>query len=160
MSPALVAEAKGFLGRRYDVTIEGREPLTVTVGGFSRQVAFEADGEGWILRTGSWRGRLTLERQRDGYALARAHPRSWFSFSYEVELADRRLALVSRGFWGRRLELIHGDRVIGRVRIAGFAGRRIEAVLPRDLPLSVQMFIVLAVILIQRRRAASAAAAG
>ena len=132
--------------------------MTVRRGTFGRRLVFEHEGENWAVRSSGWRGRLTLERERDGYSPARAEPRGWFSFRYELHIADRRLELVARGFLGRRWELRHGDRTVGHARGRGLFGRALEADLPENLPVAVRIFVVLTIIMIQRRRAAAAAA--
>ena len=160
MSPVITAHPDGFLGRRYLLSLDRGEPMTIPVGAFGRRFGFELAGEAWTVQSSGWRGRFTLERARDRYSPARAEPKGWFSFTYVLHLADRRLELVTRGFLGRRWDVLHGERTVGQVRGRGFFGRELQADLPEGLPAAVRIFIVLTVIMIQRRRAAGAAAAG
>lgn len=159
MTVGLRAVPAGALARVYLVHRAGTE-TRLAFRGWRQRASVVLDGETYRFGPEGWRGRLVLERERDGYVMARAERVGFWSGKQALTLSDRRLELEPRGWLRRTWAITHGGRDLGWIKSTGFLDRVYEASLDDRLPLPIQLFVLYVVIVLKRRQAAAAAAAG
>ena len=77
---------------------------------------------------------------------------------FVFRFSRRTLTLQARSSWGRTIDVLEGERVIGTVSPNGAWTRRGRAALPETLPAAVQVFLVWLSLLLWKRDEDSAAA--
>ena len=150
-----------------------REITVRPTGLFSRTFRVESDdGELSILLRTSWNGgeaRLgpgrrpaVVERKSifsrqftlRGELEARAHPRSVFSQSYDIECGPLDMTLEARIF-SRAMRVLVDGREIGEILPDGLFGRGVNATLPVTTPPELVIFLVVLALSIRRARRSS-----
>jgi hypothetical protein len=85
----------------------------------------------------------------------RATKRGLFSQSFDINYDEHAFILKSKSIFTRAFELWKDDTVVGTILPQSAFSRKIDADLPADLPLAVQVFILWLVILLWKRAASS-----
>jgi hypothetical protein len=109
-----------------------------------------------VYREGLASGDFVLESPE--LIVARARKPSAFRRAFIVEHGGRQYALRANWPFRRAFRLLDGETEIGSISPEGFLTRRAAVVMPQDMPLPVQVFVVWLVIILWKRDANAAAA--
>ena len=145
-----------WLSWNFTVT-QGSEVLAnIDTPRWSEKGVLTIDGRTYrVYREGLASGDFVLESPE--MIVARARKPSAFRRAFIVEHSGRQYSLRTKWPCGRAFRLLDGETEIGSISPEGFLTRRAAVVMPHDMPLLVQVFVVWLAIIIWKRDANAAA---
>lgn len=149
----LIAEPQGTTGRRYRIVRDDALASEISFPIFGPSTAAPIDGRMYRLRrAGALRERFTLEGADVTQPVASVAQVDPLRRDYTVEVGEQRLRLRAESPLRTGYLLLEDDRVVGALHPAGPLRRGVEADLPDDLPLEVDVFLVWVILLLWRGR--------
>jgi hypothetical protein len=137
---------------------QGSEVLAnIDVSWWRERGVLTIDGKRYrVYREGLASGDFVLESPE--IIVARATKPSAFRRAFIVEHSGRQYTLRANWPSRRAFRLLDGETEIGSISPEGFLTRRAAVVMPQDMPLLVQVFVVWLAIILWKRDANTAAA--
>jgi hypothetical protein len=123
---------------------------------FRERATFEIEGRAYEMRRTSWiHGSFVLAC--GGRALAEATKPSLFRRSFEIVADHRHFELEAVSAFHREFRLRRGSETLGTVRPRSFFSRTATADFAESIPLHVQLFVTVLVLVLWKRAADAAA---
>lgn len=147
----LTAERMSMMGRRYQLTSDGR-PVAVWDSSWWRTGGkFEVDGRRYEVRANAWgtKYRMVDQMGSEVAVVERAGRKRW-----TVRAAGRTYDFRRASRWGNQQELLAAGVKVGSLRRTSAWSSSIEADLP-GMPLPVQIFVVCVQIAIRKAQQSS-----
>jgi hypothetical protein len=154
----LRAEPKSWFSWDFFVMDGDRELTLIDLACFREAGTFAVNGTHYQMRReGYLRGAFTLER--DGTVIARAVKPSALKRLFDIEHGAARYTLKAKSSFGRTFLLLDGEHTAGELRPDHALTRKATIDLPASIPVPMQIFITLLMIILWKREAEAAAAA-
>jgi hypothetical protein len=154
----LTLEPTAWYSWAFTVARDGRALSALDISTWRERGDLVVEGEPYrIAREGLCSGDFRLESVGGG-VLATATKPSILCRTFRVSSGGRTLTLRPRSIWGRALVVREGDRDVGSITPRGVWTHRATAMLPDDLPLPVQTFLLWLAVLIWKRESDSGGA--
>lgn len=150
----LEATKSSFLGRTYDITLDGRPVASWTSKIWRNGGDVTLAGHRYRIDAATFTNRFTM-RDANGTEVATAEKAGRKHWTVVADGKPHRFRRTS--IWGNRQDLLVGDNAVGSIRRTGFFSGRIEADLP-TLSLPAQVFVVGVMVTTWDRQAAAASA--
>jgi hypothetical protein len=150
----LEATKSGLLGRRYDITLDGRPVASWNPSFWGNGGDITLDGQRYRVEAATFTNTFTM-LDASGATVATAEKAGRKSWTVTADGKPHRFRRTS--IWGNRQDLLRGDNAVGSIRRTSIWSGKVEADLP-TLSLPAQIFVVGVMITMWDRKAAAAAA--
>jgi hypothetical protein len=152
----LRAEPKSWFSWDFRIFDGSRELALIDLACFREAASFTVGGSTYkATREGLFRTSFTLEQ--DGSVIARASKPSAWKRTLEIEHGASRYTLKAKSSFGRTFVLLNGDNSVGMLQPDHSFTRKATIDLPDGMPLPVQIFVTLLMIILWKRDSDAAA---